>query len=587
MSNPRDPTSKIDFENLHPFEAARSESASQRVDAIAAHLDPKINPWAHEIATLDNRRQLVRTMFETEHGVKRQRVNGKLTVRERIAALIDEGSWREWGGAAAKTRYDSEGNLEWHQRANNVVGRATVQERPVVVSADDFTIRGGHADGAIHRKTQYAEQMAREFRIPMIRLVDGASGGGSAVAMTQGEVMGIPAMTRYGLYHSFKMLDEVPVCSVSMGPAVGGGAIRMSNSHFSVMAKDVGQLFVSGPPIVLQGTHEVVTKAQLGGAQVQARVGGVDNVGENEVEALNLVKRFLSYLPTNRWELPPVISDPALIQGPADSHKVLSVIPRDRAKPYNPRDYLHEIFDHGSVFEWGPEWGREHGCWLARIGGKPVAVIASDPRYNAGALGYQGCSKLSRFLGIASTFHLPLVSFVDCPGFAVGTKSEKDGTLRAATRLGMILYDIRVPFFTVLIRKVYGMAGAILATRGEGNVEMEADSGADVRVAWPSIESGGVPAEGGIEASFKRQLEAVPEGPEREALRAEFNARIRRLQNPVKMAESFGIEDMISPHETRDYLIEWVDLVWKWKLPDLVRRDAPIRPGAKAMYSPG
>jgi len=127
--------------------------------------------------------------------------------------------------------------------------------------------------------------------------------------------------------------------------------------------------------------------------------------------------------------------------------------------------------------------------------------------------------KLARFIGIATTFHLPIVSMVDCPGFAVGTQSEKAGTLRAATRLGMMLYDLRVPMFTVLIRKVYGMAGAILATRGEGNQEREGESGADIRVAWPSIEAGGVPTEGGIDASFKSELESVPAGAERDALR--------------------------------------------------------------------
>jgi acetyl-CoA carboxylase carboxyltransferase component len=161
-------------------------------------------------------------------------------------------------------------------------------------------------------------------------------------------------------------------------------AIRMSNAHFSVMAADVGQLFVSGPPIVLLGTHENVTKNQLGGAWLQASVGGVDNVGATEIESLQLVKTFLSYLPSNRWTMPPVIA-PGL--GPADPEKILSVVPRDRTKPYDPRDYLNEIFDRGSVFEYGTHWGKEHGAFLARLNGKPVAVIASDPRYNAGALG--------------------------------------------------------------------------------------------------------------------------------------------------------------------------------------------------------
>lgn len=180
-------------------------------------------------------------------------------------------------------------------RANNIVGRGEVDGRPVIVSADDFTIRGGHADGAVHRKTQFGEQMSREYRIPMIRMVDGASGGGSAVAMVEAP-MAVPAMTRYGLLHSYKMLDEVPVCSLALGPSVGGGAIRMTNAHFAVIAEDVGQLFVSGPPIVLQGTHENLSKKQLGGAWLQASVGGVDNVGKTEVEAIGLVKRFLSYV---------------------------------------------------------------------------------------------------------------------------------------------------------------------------------------------------------------------------------------------------------------------------------------------------
>ncbi|KAI9002873.1 carboxyl transferase [Hyaloraphidium curvatum] len=574
--------------------------AKDRVDLVRSHLGKKPqepvplaidlpppspkNPYAPELADLEHRRRLVRYIGEDERGVIRQRAAGKLTVRERIEALIDPGSWREFGSTAApKVTYSPEtGKIASFMRANNVVGRALVDNRPVVVSADDFSIRGGHADGAVHRKTQFAEQMSREYRIPMVRMVDGASGGGSAVAMAE-HPMAVPAMTRYGLLHSYKMLDEVPVCSIALGPSVGGGAIRMSNAHFSVMAADVGQLFVSGPPIVVQATHENVTKAQLGGAWLQASVGGVDNVGATELESIALVKRFLSYLPSNRWTMPPV-TEPGL--GPEDPERIRAVIPRDRSKPYNPRDYLEDIVDRGTLFEYGPMWGKEHGCFLGRINGKPVAILASDPRHNAGALGYQGCSKISRFLGIAATFHLPCISFVDCPGFAVGTQSEKAGTLRAATRLGMILYDIRSPVFTVLVRKCYGMAGAILATRGEGNQEREGESGADVRVAWPSIEAGGVPAEGGIDASFKAELEAVPAGAPRDALRKRIETKIKALQNPVRLAESFGVEEMIDPADTREVLGEWLDLTWQFRLPEIVRRDAKIRPGAKAMFSP-
>ncbi|KAI9003511.1 propionyl-CoA carboxylase [Hyaloraphidium curvatum] len=552
-----------------PAPLAAAQPAVASAYAPVAPLPPPALPWAARLALLAGRAELSRALPETDPGIARQRAQGKLTVRERFALLLDPGSFREHGTIAGATGYDPQDpeKLVRFQRANHICGRGEIGGRPVVVGGDDFSVRGGHADGAIQRKALYTEMLARELRVPLIRLVDGSSGGGSVATILKTGHSYIPTLR--GFNHSVRMLDEIPVAAACLGPAVGLGAAKATLAHFTVMPRDIGSLFAAGPPVVVPATHETVTKAQLGGAAIHGTNGTADNIVEDEKEALRDIRRFLSYLPANRWTLPPVTEPVPPESDPADPFAILRVIPENNAKPYDPLSYLVLLADAGSLFEIGGGWAKEVRTFLARFGGRPCAVLAGDPRCNAGAIGARACDKLGRIIGIASTFHLPIVNFVDCPGFSVGTLAEKAATIRAGGRLTCVAYDSRVPWLTIVVRKAFGVAAGILVARGEGD-----ESQANVRLAWPSGEWGSLPLAGGVEAAFKGQLEAIKDPGERERERVRLFRELQAVSSPVRSAEAFDVEEIVSPLDTRALVLEWIGIVYETRIPGLIVEDS-------------
>ena len=258
--------------------------------------------WKRELDELQRRREMAARLGGEER-VARHRAAGKLTVRERVDALLDAGSFREIGSVAGMATYDAEGRLKDLLPANFVMGRGRIAGRAVMVGGDDFTVRGGAADAAIHRKQVYAEQMARELRIPMVRLVDGSGGGGSVKSYQDMGRTYVPPL--FGWEHAVRMLSEVPVVAAALGSVAGLGAAKVVTSHFSLMVRGTAQIFVAGPPIVAYATREDVDKEALGGAAIHGGNGVVDNVVSSEEEAFSQTRRFLSYLPDNVWEVPP------------------------------------------------------------------------------------------------------------------------------------------------------------------------------------------------------------------------------------------------------------------------------------------
>lgn len=513
--------------------------------------------WQPEIEELEHRRSLARELGGVER-VDRQRRSGKATCRERISALLDDGSFREIGSLAGWADRDELGRVESFTPANFVAGRGTVAGRPVMVGADDFTVRGGHADAGIHRKQVYAEQMARELSIPMVRLIDGSSGGGSVKTYLEDDRTYVPPLP--GFEHQIAMLSEVPVVAAVLGPVVGLGAARAMASHLCVMVEDIGQVFVAGPPVVSHATGEAVDKNQLGGVAVHGPNGSVDMVVGSEHDAMSAIRTFLSYLPSSVWDSPPVVG----AHDPTDraEDELASIIPRHRRRPYDSRRLIALVVDEGTFFEIGRAWGRSVVTGIARLAGHPVAVLASDPMQWGGAMTADGADKLRRMVDLADTFHLPVVSFVDQPGFAIGTAAERAGTIRRGTSTIAALYQATVPWFSVIVRRTFGVAGAALVDRGDP----------DMRVAWPSADWGSLPLEGGIEAAFRRDLEAAGD-PEK--MRAELMESFEAMRSPMRTAEGFGIEEIIDPRQTRSLLCEWVALAYR----GLARRLGPVRRG--------
>jgi acetyl-CoA carboxylase carboxyltransferase component len=502
--------------------------------------------WKPELEEIERRAAVARRMGGAER-VARAHEAGRLTVRERIDRLLDPGSFHETGVLAGRGEYDEAGRLVAFTPSNFVCGRGRIDGRAVVVGGDDFTVRGGAADGAIGNKMGWSEKAARDLRLPLVRLVDGTGGGGSVKTNATLRRSYVPFLPDWDV--SVELLSLVPVAAAALGPVAGLGAARVAAAHFSVMARATSQVFVAGPPVVRRALGREVTKEELGGAAIHARgSGAVDNEAADEDDALAQVRRFLSYLPSSVFERPPRAAcddDPERRE-----QELLAIVPRERRRPHDVRRILELVLDRGSIFEIGRFFGRPLVTALARLDGIPVGVLANDPRQRGGAMDADAAAKMARFVDLCDTFHLPVVNFVDNPGFEIGVEAERRGTIRHGVRALAAVYQATVPWCSVIVRRVFGVAGAGHGRHHELNL----------RYAWPSGEWGSLPIEGGVEAAYRRQLEAAPDP---DALRAELEARLASLRSPLLTAEAFGIEEIVDPRDTRPLLVEWARRAWE------------------------
>ncbi len=507
--------------------------------------------WEPEIEELERRRQLAYKLGGEER-VQLHHERGRLTIRERIDALVDSGSFHERGVLAGRTKYEHD-ELKEFSPANYVMGLAKINGRTVVVGGDDFTVRGGAADGAVGGKSGHAEQMATELKIPILRLVDGTGGGGSVATIENIGRTYIPANGRWEVL--VELMNRVPVVAAAMGSVAGIGAARVAASHFSVMVKGTSQMFIAGPVVVERGIGYGMgedrqrANEELGGSEIHVRQSGaIDNEAEDEGDAFRQIRAFLSYLPDNVWEIPPVedSDDPA---GRRDE-ELLSLIPRDRRRPYDVREMLNCILDRESVFEIQPYWGSNQVTCFGRLSGHPVGVLANDPTQNGGGLDGPGSDKMARFVDLCDTFNLPIVNFIDQPGFMLGVASEASGTIKRGVRALAAVGQAKVPWASVVVRRAYGVAGGGHQNHSRWNY----------RIAWPSGDWGSLPIEGGVMAAYRREIEAADDP---EAHRAEIEEKLNALRSPFRTAEAFNIEEIIDPRDTRPLLCEWVELVYR------------------------
>jgi propionyl-CoA carboxylase beta chain len=501
-----------------------------------------VSDWKEEIDEIRRRQELAQEMGGPDR-IARQRSRGKLTVRERIDALLDPGSFREWGSLAGEGQYDADGALVSLRASSCLTGRGTIEGRPAVVSADDFTVRGGSSESYHHEKNVQAEKLAGEYGLPLVRLLDGTGGGGSVAEIEKIGATYVPFVP--GFDQVVANLGTVPVVSLGLGPIAGLGAARLVASHYSLMVRGIAQMFTAGPPVV-EAAGEKVTAEQLGGADLHAGTGSIDDVVDSEADAFSRVRRFLSYLPSHAG----VPATRLECADPANRTEAWldSAVPRDRRWPYDVRPILDAVLDRGSVFEIGRAWGRSVVTALARINGVAVAVIASDPGQMGGTWTAAASRKITRHAELAETFRLPVVHFVDVGGFTIGSQAEKAGTIRDGTRALATIYQSTVPWCAVIVRRAFGVAGAGMMDHTRFRY----------RIAWPSGDWGSLPPEGGIEAAFKAQIEASPDPL---AARREISERLERLRSPFRSAERFLVEEIVPPSETRRWLCEFADLV--------------------------
>ncbi len=476
--------------------------------------------------------------------VQRHHAQGRLTIRERIAAMLDTGSFQEVGKLTGNATRDAAGKLEKVVPAPYVMGLGRLNGRPVAIGGEDFTVRGGTSWGSQRRKGGqggFVEDLAFQYRIPLVNLIDGA-GGTVASAKRRGYSV-FPGV--HGFERSVELLGIVPVVSAVMGTAAGGPAGRAILSHWSVMVQGTSQIFAAGPPVVERSLGEKVTKEQLGGPDIAVDVAGtVDNVVDTEPACFDAIKSFLSYLPQNVWELPPAL--PATDPADRREEALLTIIPRNRRQPYNMRKLIQLVVDHGSVFEIQPTCGKSIITCFARMNGRVTGVIGNNPMVLGGALDVKAARKIAHFMELCDTFHIPMIYFVDVPGFMVGTAAEAAATLREGMRSVYVGLQVTVPLITVVVRKCYGMAG--MATTDK--------NGLDLKLAWPSAEWGSLPIEGGAAAAFRREIAAAPDPKKR---MQEIEDELQQYASPLLTAEAFAVEDVIDPRDTRLYLCRFLD----------------------------
>lgn len=497
--------------------------------------------WEQDVEELRRRQALAREMGGEER-VAKHRSLGKLTVRERIDHLVDKDSFHEIGSITGQATYGPDGQMLGFTPVPFLFGRGAIDGRPVVVAGDDFTVRGGSADSSGKRKQEVAEQMARELRLPMIRLIDGSGGGGSVKTYEQTGFTYVPANPAWD--DVVANLATVPVVSLALGSVAGLGAARVVTSHYSMIVKGTAQMFTAGPPVVKQ-IGEDLTKEELGGSSIHAKNGAVDDEVESEDEGFARARRFLSYLPSSVFDLPP--RGPQTDDPGRREEALIKIVPRSRRQVYKMRAIAEAVFDKGSFFEIGRQHGRSTITGLARLDGWPVAVMASDPFVYGGAWTAESSLKAIRFIDMAETFHLPVVHLVDIPGFRIGLEAEQAATIRHGARALTAIYQATGPWCTIVVRKAFGVAGAA----------MQNASRLPFRYAWPSGDWGSLPLEGGIEAAYRRDLEAA-EDPVK--LRAEIDERLNLVRSPFRTAEKFGIEEIIDPRDTRKMLCEFANL---------------------------
>jgi propionyl-CoA carboxylase beta chain len=516
--------------------------------------------WDAELTELAHRRQLAAAMGGEER-VARQHNAGRLTVRERIDRLIDAGTWREIGALTGSATYDDDGNMKDFIPTNFVTGVGAVGGRRVVVAADDFTVRGGAADASIHEKQVYAERMAGETGTPLIRLIDGTGGGGSVKTLEEQGRTYVPYNP--GWDHVVANLARIPVVACALGPVAGLGAARLVSAHVAIGVRGISQVFVAGPAVVEAGMGEAVDKEALGGIDVVARAGTVDLVVADEDEAFATVRRILDLLPPNASTLPTRVEP---VDDPQRREEALrDLVPKDRRAPYDVRRLLTGVFDEGSLLELGRTHAPSTVTAFGRLDGWPVAVMASDPRFYGGGMTADGADKMARFVDLAETFRLPVVHLVDQPGFVIGSAAERAGTIRHGARALAAIYQTTVPWASVLIRRVFGVAGA--AHRPHHRYTY--------RIAWPSGDWGSLPIEGGLEVAFKRMLAEAGEDAQR--LKSEIADRLEGVRSPFRTAESFLVEDIIDPADTRPLLCEWVHSAYD-VLQQTAQREPRVQP---------
>jgi len=468
--------------------------------------------------------------------VERQHDRGKLTARERLDILLDDGSFVETDAFAVHRTEGSDRHDERFLGDGVVTGHGTIDGRPVCVFSQDFTVFGGSLGEVFAEKMVKIMDLAVRMGVPLVGLNDS---GGARIQE------GVVSLGGYAdiFFRNVRASGVVPQISAILGPCAGGAVYSPAMTDFVFMVRDTSHMFVTGPDVIRTVTGEDVTMEELGGAMTHASRSGVAHfAAPDEQTALEGIAQLLSFLPSNNLEEPPRIEP---TDDPERACTLLDTFMPDGSNvPYDVRDVIGEVVDDGELLEVAAEFAQNIVIGFARIDGRPVGIVANQPQHLAGVLDIDSASKAARFVRTCDAFNVPIVTFVDVPGFLPGTTQEFDGIIRHGAKLLYAYAEATVPKLTVILRKAYGGAYDVMGSK---------HIGADLNLAWPSAEIAVMGARGAVSILHRRELSASDDPA---ALAADLEARYSaEFANPWRAAERGYLDAVILPSETRQQLV--------------------------------
>lgn len=474
--------------------------------------------------------------------IEAQHAKGKMTARERLSILLDEGSFQELGALATHDITDF-GMAEKRYPGDGVItGFGKINGRRVAVYAQDFTVLGGSFSQVQAQKINKIQDLALESGIPIVGLNDS---GGARVQE------GVRSLAAYGevFQRNVTASGVIPQISLIMGPCAGGAVYSPALTDFTIMVDQTSNMFLTGPEIVASVTGEQVTAEELGGAAVHAGRSGVAQFEvKSEIQALELTKLLLSYLPSNTSEdAPSLISDDSPDRM---SESLNSIVPVDDRQAYDMRKVLDEIFDTDSILEVHEAFAPNAIVAFARLDGRPVGIVANQPMVMSGVLDIDSSDKISRFIRICDVYSIPIVTFVDCPGYLPGVEQEYNGVIRHGAKIIYAYCQATVPKISVVTRKAIGGSYVALSSK---------QMGSDVAYAWPSAQIAVMGPDGAARLLHGRAIRAAEDPAKAEA---EFIAEYReKFFNPYRAADMGQIDEVIEPRETRPRLVRALEVL--------------------------
>ena len=492
--------------------------------------------------TADKADELLRRRTEAagrrQAAVDKQHAKGKLTAMERIEALLDEGSFQQLDGLARHRSHNFGMENERPYGDGVITGYGTIDGRPVCVFAQDFTVFGGSLGEVFGEKIVKVMDLALKTGCPVIGINDS---GGARIQE------GVASLGLYGeiFYRNVQASGVIPQISLIMGPCAGGAVYSPAITDFIVMVDKTSHMFITGPDVIKTVTGEDVPFEELGGAHTHNTKSGVAHyMAADESDAFDYVRALLSYLPSNNLDEPPVYDSEADLAINEHDRELDTLIPDSPNQPYDMHRIVEHVLDDDEFLEVQPLFAPNIICGFGRVEGRPVGVVANQPMQFAGTLDIDASEKAARFVRTCDAFNIPVLTFVDVPGFLPGTGQEWEGIIRRGAKLIYAYSEATVPLVTVITRKAYGGAYDVMGSK---------HLGADINLAWPTAQIAVMGAQGAVNILYRKELaEAADPEAERARLIAEYEST---LANPYVAAERGYVDRVIMPHETRPMIV--------------------------------